>query len=674
MGIFSDWAEKYYDSGIYTIPCNGEKAPVILDWSNYCDTPPSLEEIEGWVKKYKNLNQIGLPMGQANGIVAFDFDYAYDPKKTELTEEEFKKDKDRVEKEILELLPQSYCGKVGKKGWTRFYKWNPNLTNKKTNRNGIRLFDFLSSGCQTIIPPSIHSVFEDKKIYYHWIDEPLDEIKSLPELSMEVIDTIFCLYSDNPKKLRPNIKDMSRHERVMYFILDALRVDINLERVAKGAIDYDTRVNGKTPYLTDPKYYDSKDVFKNSMSFVEKINKWAIRREALRSKDEKKSKDPITETSWNHFFEIAFPETRKDIFSHKISIRKDPNAPWEIMAEHDGVLRSYARKHGLPATHVVDEFDRWSFEKKELQFLCDIPDWDGVDRIAHIAGSISSDRFSQDQIIEIFKHWGVHVFRRVYDSTIQNRCIILKGLQGAGKDTVVRALLNEFKPYYEATTLPGTPKDVLEIVSRLLVVHIEEFDQTKHLDVGFLKSLITQPTSFFRESYGHSPNSKIMRPSFITTANVDDIFRDPTGNRRFILIPVSDVKWDYPKNESKQVIAQWKTLFDQGKHFVLSDETEAVIKTIINEYTPDSLEDSIIEVYKSKFDALTGVHGSYANKDCLTGVQMTEALCAIAKTMNCSLRRVQVAIKSKGFTVRNSAGILYFRTVNDACSWRAGLK
>jgi len=671
MGIYSDWAPKYFESGIYTVPCKDKKPIIGYGWQKYCENPPDESHLSKWIETHSDANQLGLLLGPSTGKVAFDFDYAYNPKKCTISKEDFAKDRIRIEKEIMELLPITYFGKVGAKGWTRFYAWNKLLVNRSTTRNGVGLFDFLSQGKQTIIPPSVHSILEDKKIIYKWIDESLEYgAGKLPELSMEIIETIISLYSDRPRGRRPQLQDMSRHERVMYFIIDALRVDQSLERIALKAIDYDKIVND-TPYLIDPKYYNDTDAYKNSLEFVMKINKWATRKEALKTKEEKREPKAFTDNCWNHFFETSFFEVRKDIFSEDTFIRKKAKAKWELIKSKDGVLRAYTKNFGLPKSQVVDELDRWAFEKSDLKFLCDVPAWDGTDRVASIAGSITSDKFTQTQIIDIFKHWGVGIFRRLENPETQNRCIILKGDQGHGKDTLVRSMLKEFKPYYKASTLPGTQKDVLEIVSSLLIVHIEEFDQTKGIDIGFLKSLITQPSSFFREAYGYAPNEKLMRPSFISSANVDDILRDPSGNRRFIVIPVSKIAWDYPQDESLQVVAQWKSMFERGECFTLPKETEDAIKVVIDAYTPESLEVSIMELYRARMMGLTvGLNARYPNALCLNGGQVTEMLCGLAKTFNCSLRRVQSAVKSSGLTRRSKNGILYYTDPTPAAMWQ----
>jgi predicted P-loop ATPase len=318
------------------------------------------------------------------------------------------------------------------------------------------------------------------------------------------------------------------------------------------------------------------------------------------------------------------------------------------------------------------------FEKRVLGFLCDLPKWDEIDRLQIMANAITAQDFTSDEIAQILKHWGSNIFRRLYASDHQNRCIILKGNQGLGKDSWVKAMLKSFHPYYESTTFPGTAKDALEIASRLLVVHIEEFEQTAHLDIAFLKALITQPSSFFRESYGSSPNQKLMRPSFITTSNSDDILRDPTGNRRFIVIPIEGIKWTYPQNESPQIMAQFRAIYEAKEFDSLSHEVEAKIKTLIDFYTPDGIEGFICAIYEDKFDRMTrageGSGVPYPAASFLTYNQCAEMLGDIAQKAKVSMRKVQSTIKGKGYTSRQSTGPIYFGKVLFASQHKDMLK
>ena len=72
MGIFSEHAPYYYNSGLWVIPCDGKK-PLPVGWSEYCDLPPSRKVRDEWLARYPDAN-VGLPLGSASGLVVVDTD------------------------------------------------------------------------------------------------------------------------------------------------------------------------------------------------------------------------------------------------------------------------------------------------------------------------------------------------------------------------------------------------------------------------------------------------------------------------------------------------------------------------------------------------------------------------------------------------------------------------
>jgi hypothetical protein len=663
MGIFSQYVRKYYESGLYCVPCNDLKAPIIgKGWERYSDTPPTEDELSLWESKFSHVDRIGLLVGSASKVVAFDFDYCWpdEPAKQEkmpISKEDFEKDLKHIEKQILMLLPNTPCIKKGKKGWTRFYKWNPNLKNMQADRNTVRLFDFLAWHKQTLIPPSIHSFDVENKtmIAYKWLREPIENcLDYLPEISQEIVEEIHILMSH--VKLG---KDQSRHGILLRYLLSIISIEDDINKLVDALIAKDVELNEK-PYLTDKKHHKIDDAKANAKHWIERILKW----KASKPNQLKASADSAD--AWDYFFDNSFKHIKKDIMSKDVYVKKDDE--WILIKSLEKVVRSYADRAGLKRTKTTDELDRWCFEKKDCEFLVDIPEWDNIDRIKIFGESIESPNFNHIEISDILKHWGSNIFRRVETPEHQNRCPILKGGQGLGKDSLIRAMFKSFRPYYDSTTLPGTQKDILEIASRLLIVHIEEFDQTRNIDIGFLKSLITQPSAFFRESYGHSPNKKIMRPSFISTANVDDFLRDPTGNRRFIVIPISHIKWQYPQNESLMIMSQLRHYSVTKEYVSLPEKTERTINSILAEYTPDPIDDSIIDLYETRFSNIhmnTGIGEKLLRDKFLLYSDVLPIILGISKDMNISVRKVLSTLKGRGFSHKDRVGkVRYFMNTN----------
>jgi len=190
MGVYGDWAERYSEYNLAVFPCYGKK-PSITEWSKYCDEKPTDEEINAWIKSYSSNTAIGLPLGKANELIAFDFDYAWpdDPKNEPkgITREEFEIERKEIENALISMLPNSPCKKVGKPGkWTAFFRPNGIAKTFRADRRGIRVFDVLYDGTQTILPPSIHP---DTKKPYEWVGKDIiSSLDILPELTLNKIE------------------------------------------------------------------------------------------------------------------------------------------------------------------------------------------------------------------------------------------------------------------------------------------------------------------------------------------------------------------------------------------------------------------------------------------------------------------------------------------------------
>lgn len=653
LGIFSDHVSRLYESGLVCIPVGDRKAPVQTGWDKYCDISPSADEVERWEKEFSHVDRIGLCMGSSSGLVAFDFDYEFDERRVRLEKTKFGADLKTIEAHILRALPQTPAIKVGKKGWTRFYKWNASLENVTADRNGVRLFDFLAWHKQTVIPPSIHSTVDGKVLTYRWVGPPLaDCLADIPEISLDLILEIRRLFGD-----LKSFDDSSRHGRLFAWLMKMTTIERDVDVLVKLLLERDLdlkRVDSKGSYLNDKKHFSRGTPEENARAWVERVLDWKS------AKAERSAVKPFAVSDaevWNYFFEKSFPILRKDIMSERVMVKRDAGSQWADIVGLEGVLKSYAHAKEMPRSMVAEQVSRFVFERTKLEFLCDFPAWDGVDRIGDFAAAIVSPRFSVSDIAVILRHWGSNIFRRIADSNVQNRCLILKGNQGIGKDTWVRSMFSSFIPYFETATLTGTPKDVYELISRLYILHIEEFDQTKNLDIAFIKSIITQPSVFFRESYGRAPSRKNVAVNFVSTANVDDILRDPTGNRRFIVLPVDRVHWNYPVGHSAQVLAQLQAYAKAGEHATLPGEVERKIKAILDEYTPPDANNLIVEMYRARIELMIR---NVAPRQYLHGYEAISMLNDIAKQTAVGLRRVQTVLKVARYSKHGDGGTQYF--------------
>lgn len=164
MTLFSDAAPFYWNANLPAMPLRtNEKKPILLDWTQYGLTMPTVEEREFWLNRYPNGN-IGLPLGPASGLTAIDID----------TE-----DADLIER-IKAALPPSPWERVGKKGCVLVYRWHPEQQNfKLKDAQGRMVVECLGRGNQVVLPPSIHPETGMAYTANHDLWDVLDQVQPL---------------------------------------------------------------------------------------------------------------------------------------------------------------------------------------------------------------------------------------------------------------------------------------------------------------------------------------------------------------------------------------------------------------------------------------------------------------------------------------------------------------
>lgn len=657
-GVFAAYAQKYFEMGMNVIPIGeNKKPPYGFMWGEWQTKRQEQDDVDKLVHDFGQARGIAIVCGEVSGIVGFDFDYKFNDKKMppEFDSKKYAKDLRFTDQMIRQYLPDQTCVKKAFEGWTAFYKWCPENRTVACDRNGVRLFDFKATG-YIVMPPSFHSIVDGKEIYYDFIAGDIMDLESCVQISQEIVDELRFTLANGEKPIEQ--MKASRHGRLFIFAAQLCQTKATNAEIVKAMIEHDLKVNSqdpKGPYFKDHKHVGHKPEA-YAAKWVERIRKCA--------KSQPKQTRPENEV-WDYFIEKSFFECRKDILSKKLMSKKDEDSEWVDVDMLVPVLRSYAALNNLKKEDVADHVARFVYEKQDESFLCDIPEWDGTDYVAIMANALKSPDFTSEELAQIIKRWGARMFLRVKDSNAQNECLILKGPQNIGKDTWIKNLLNGFKPYYKNVIPPDSKKDFLEIVSRLYACHIEEFDQTGEVDVAFLKALITQDRSFFREAYGRGATDKTMAASFISSVNPDDFLRDPTGNRRFIVVPLSGIDFDYPKNISLDVLSQWFAIAISGG-YAIDKSVQDKINGIMERLSPEDPGDVIEQIYLERFIEYCGASSDRWGAPIRPAIEVKEAaltqnqaqalIKSIADMVRYSPQKVRSILKIRGYQKRKTTG------------------
>lgn len=115
-----------------------------------------------------------------------------------------------------------------------------------------------------------------------------------------------------------------------------------------------------------------------------------------------------------------------------------------------------------------------------------------------------------------------------------DQMMVLVGKQGTGKSTFVSLLALDRSLFLEGFS--DFSVEDLKRISGKLVVEIPELDGFTGKDKNRIKSIITQTTDNYRESYAKNPIEHPRTALFFGTTNDGTFLNDTTGARRYLLI------------------------------------------------------------------------------------------------------------------------------------------
>lgn len=592
-GVFAEYAEKYFESGMNVLPVVGKQPVQGLKWQHWQTVRQTQQDIEVLVKRFGNSPGIGVIMGKVSGVVAFDFDYKWCEaiKDFGLDSNAFNEDQRKVMNLVDRVIKPYAVRKKGVHGFTAFFKWRDGMKPVTCDRHGTRLFDFKANG-QVVVPPSWHSNdFAQEPIYY--VYEMGDLVHDADELTELDFGKILDL-KEQLTVLKPGSSvAKTRHATLLFAALDWFKLGASKKSVAERLVKLDFEKHSgdeKGVYLLSQHCISQSDALKSAQHWVERIWTFFVNKNGL-EKNEKKSVTPSKE-GWEYFIEMPFESVRRDLVSGAVKARKKKTAEWKDLIAWEPDLKIQARELGVPVSQVKERLDSFCLNHEGQDFLCDIPAWDGIPRVRAHCDRIHSTDFDKNEFFMIFKRWCVQMLRRAFDPMVQNECLIFKGKQGIGKDTWMDDLFNHFQPYYGTPMIGRDAKEFSDAVSRLLVAKIPEFERTETLSIAELKNVITTSSAFFRRPYAQSAEYHKISCSFIASSNSLDLLRDSTGNRRFVVVEIGELQkvQRVSKADSVQMLAEIYNWFLKKEDVRLSNELEFKILQKLNLIGPPDIE------------------------------------------------------------------------------------
>ena len=208
-----------------------------------------------------------------------------------------------------------------------------------------------------------------------------------------------------------------------------------------------------------------------------------------------------------------------------------------IKARLDGIdvwdkdIRRYTESKFVKTFNPVDAF------LKRLK-----GQWDGKDHIGALAGCVPNDNARWG---DWFHTWFLAMVAQWMglDATHGNSvALLLISRQGYKKSTFCKRLLpKELQWGYNDNLVISEKQNTLRAMSQSLLINIDEFNAlSAKTQEGFLKNIMQLANIKLRQPYRQQQVTLPRVASFIATANVSDVFSDPSGCRRFIAVTLTN--------------------------------------------------------------------------------------------------------------------------------------
>ena len=345
-----------------------------------------------------------------------------------------------------------------------------------------------------------------------------------------------------------------------------------------------------------------------------------IKAENQRNRQSERLKNDITRRLLNYLerkYEMRFntalgcTETRKAGSNEPfVPVDERMRNTIAIKARLDGIdawdkdIRRYTESDFVKAFNPVDIF------LKGLRGR-----WDGKNHIEALADCVPNDNA---RWADWFHTWFLAMVAQWMglDNAHGNSVApLLISRQGYRKSTFCKRLLPEaFQWGYNDNLVISEKQNTLRAMTQSLLINIDEFNalSAKTQD-GFLKNVMQLASIKLRQPYRQQQLTLPRVASFIATANVSDVFSDPSGCRRFIAVTLTGPIRLPDHIDYEQLYAQAVAELDSSRRYWF-DEAD----------TQDIMENNV--QYQQRTPAETLFLDSFSiPKDLTKGAYMTAA-------------------------------------------------
>ncbi len=202
------------------------------------------------------------------------------------------------------------------------------------------------------------------------------------------------------------------------------------------------------------------------------------------------------------------------------------------------------------------------------EFLENLPQWDGKDRVKPLADRIPTDYKDWPTLFHLWMRSMVAMWMGKGQLTGNALVPLLIGRQGCGKSSFCRILMpSNLLDYYNDRLNFKNENDLNLGLTSFGLINLDEFDKVTQRQQIVLKYLVSTADLKYRPPYGKAYAQHRRFASFIGTTNESNPLTDPSGSRRFVCVHVNgDIDFRTPI-EYMQLYAQLRQEIRNGERY-----------------------------------------------------------------------------------------------------------
>lgn len=301
------------------------------------------------------------------------------------------------------------------------------------------------------------------------------------------------------------------------------------------------------------------------------------------------------------------------------------------------------------------------------EYIKQLPEWDGHDRVAELATRVHVEAtpayFSQEEAQVAF-HQSLHkwlvgmVATWMSDDHANEQVLTLIGPQGIYKTTFFRSILPPQLAGYHWENNHNSfhSKDDKIALSENCLVEIEEIEAIEGRDLSEIKGLVTSHYIKERRPYAVFRERKPRLASFCASGNKQRILTDKSGSRRWLCYLVSDIDDPHEWNlDYEQIYAQLYHEYQNGFRYYLTKDEERKLERQNRYFQQVSPEEELIACRLRK------PRGNESAK--LMNATMIATLLCGGVNRGLSVRKIGEAMRAMKYSSKMKDGYEYYRVV-----------